>query len=192
MLSTRWRGYRRLAWIGQGLLGLAVVWVIAQGQWPQALTLALFLGASIIFVLQEDRLPTLFDFLFVLAALLNAAGWAWGLFNKPGLYDEIVHGYTIFALTLAISFLVYGSMLEIFRQHTVLYLVTVISFGIAIGALWEVVEWTAEQLLSTQVIPSLDDTITDLIMDTIGAVLAAVLSLWALREWTTSRLERSH
>lgn len=186
MLSTRWRGYRPLAWIGQGLLALAIVVVAVQGQWQQALTLALFLGASLIFVVQDDKLPPLFDFLFVLAALLNAAGWVWGLFNVPGLYDEIVHAYTIFALTLAFSFLVYRSMLTIFRQHTILYLITIASFGMALGALWEVAEWSAEKILSTQVIPSLDDTIVDLIMDTLGAISAAVLSRWALKEWTTS------
>ncbi|MGG6265579.1 hypothetical protein ACQ4M3_06185 [Leptolyngbya sp. AN03gr2] len=190
MFSTRWKGYRQLAWVGQGLLGLAVIVVAAQGQWQQALTLALFLGASLIFVVQDDKLPTLFDFLFVLAALLNAAGWVWGLFNAPGLYDEIVHAYTIFALTLAFSFLVYRPMLTIFRQHTILYLVTIVSFGIALGALWEVAEWSAEKILSTQVIPGLDDTIVDLIMDTLGAVLAAFLSLGTLRQWTTSNQGR--
>jgi hypothetical protein len=186
MLSTKWQGYRQAAWVGQGLLGLAVAVVTAQGQWQNALTLALFLGASLIFVVKDDRLPPLFDVLFVVAALLNAAGWVWGLFNAPGPYDEIVHTYTIFALTLAFSFLVYRPMLTVFRQHKVLYLVSITSFGIALGALWEVAEWSAEQILATQVIPGLDDTISDLIMDTLGAVLAAFLSLWTLREWTDS------
>jgi hypothetical protein len=58
MLSTRWQGYRRIAWVEQGLLGLAVVVVIAQGQWQQALTLALFLVASLVFVVRDDKSPT--------------------------------------------------------------------------------------------------------------------------------------
>lgn len=57
-------------------------------------------------------------------------------------------------------------MLNIFRNHRILYLVTIATFGIAIGALWEVTEWSAGKIVSTQVIESLDDTIIDLVMDT--------------------------
>ena len=153
-----------------------------QGKWQNAIALLLFLITSVSFVVKDDRLPPLFDFLFVLAALLNAAGWVWGLFNMPGPYDEIVHAFTIFALTLAISFLIYSPMFNLFRQHKILYLLTIASFGIAIGALWEVAEWTAGQVLSTKVVVSLADTIIDLIMDSLGAVFAAIISLWALRE----------
>lgn len=130
--------------------------------------------------------------MFVLAALLNATGWVWNLFGMPGPYDEIVHAYTTSAITLALSFLVYGSMLNIFRNHTLLYLVTITSFGIAVGALWEVIEWSAGKILNTQVIESLDDTIIDLVMDSLGAGLAAFISLWALRDWTSRNVKVNH
>ncbi len=135
MLSINWKGYRFAAWVGQTLLAIAVLAAAVQGKWQNAIALLLFLIASVIFVVKDDRLPALFDFLFVLAALLNTAGWVWGLFNKPGPYDEIVHAFTIFALTLAISFLIYSPMFNLFRQHKILYLLTIASFGIAIGAL---------------------------------------------------------
>lgn len=184
MQHTNWKGYRIAAWIGQAFLAIAIVLAMSQGKWQNALALALFLGASLIFVVRDDRLPTLFDFLFVVAALLNAGGWVWGLFYPPGPYDEITHAFTIFAFTLAFSFLVYRSMFTVFLQHRWLYLLTIASFGIAIGALWEVAEWSAGKILSTEVIESLDDTITDLVMDSLGAGLASVTSLWTLREWT--------
>ncbi|HEY9734842.1 MAG TPA: hypothetical protein V6D06_01125 [Trichocoleus sp.] len=186
MSYLNWKGYRYAAWVGELFLGGAILLVLAQGQWQNALALGLFLVASLIFVIRDDKLPTLFDFLFVLAALANAGGWVFGWFYVPGPYDELVHAFTTFAISLALSFLVYQSMLPVFRQHTVLYLLTITSFGIAIGALWEVAEWTAGKVLATEVIESLDDTIVDLIMDSLGAGLAALLSLWALREWTSS------
>ncbi|MBC1224918.1 hypothetical protein GNF10_20110 [Nostoc sp. UCD121] len=192
MKILNWKGYRIIAWIGQALLTIFVIAAAVQGKWSNALGLALFLVISFVFVIRDDKLPTLFDFLFVLAALLNATGWVWNLFGIPGPYDEIVHGYTTFAITLALSFLVYSSMLNIFRNHTLLYIVTITSFGIAIGALWEVTEWSAGKILSTQVIESLDDTIIDLVMDTLGAGLAALISLWALRNWTNRNAEANH
>ncbi|MEG4802858.1 hypothetical protein QUB63_12365 [Microcoleus sp. ARI1-B5] len=123
--------------------------------------LALFLAASLAFVVMDNPLPMLFDFLFVLAGLLNAGNWVLGLFYQPGLYDEIVPAFTTFAVTLALSFLADSSMLTIFRNHKLLYLLTITCFGIAIGALWEVAEWTAGIVLSTEVIESLNDTIID-------------------------------
>ncbi len=187
MLSINWKGYRFAAWVGQTLLGIAVLAAAIQGKWQNAIALALFLIVSLVFVVRDNKLPTLFDFLFVLAALLNAAGWAWGWFYAPGLYDELVHGFTMFAITLALSFLVYGSMLPVFRQHTLLYLLTITSFGMAIGVLWEITEWSAGKILGTEVIGSVDDTVIDLIMDTFGSALAALTSLWALPEWTDSK-----
>ena len=178
--NTNWRGYRVAAWIGQFLLTIAVIIEATQGNWKGAIALAVFLIASVIFVIKEDRLPTLFDFLFVLAALLNAAGWVWDFFKTIGIYDEITHIYTPFAISLALSFLVFSPMLTVFRSHRILYVLTISSFGIAIGAIWEVIEWTADMFVSMQVVASLDDTITDLIMDSIGAITAAIISLWAL------------
>ncbi|MBD2199532.1 MULTISPECIES: hypothetical protein [Calothrix] len=186
MKTINWRGYRLLAWVGQALLAIFVIFASVQGNWVNALALGFFLIASLVFVIRDDKLPTLFDFLFVVAALVNAIGWVWGLFNMPGPYDEIVHAYTTFAITLALSFLVYSSMLNIFRNHRILYLLTITSFGIAIGAVWEVMEWSAGKILSTEVIESLDDTIIDLVMDSLGAGIAALISLFALQEWTNN------
>ena len=177
--STNWRGYRIAAWIGQFLLAIATAIVFVRASWQEAIVLLGFLAASFIFVWRERQLPTLFDLLFVIAALLNAGGWI-GLFYQPGLYDEITHAFTTFSVTLALSFLVYQPMLSLFRSHRWLYILTIISFGLAIGALWEVFEWL------TATINSLDDTIVDLIMDAVGAIAASLLSLRALQEKTTN------
>lgn len=182
--STNWRGYRIAAWVGQFILAIATVIIFVRIGWQAGLTLLFFLVASMVFVLKDRQLPTLFDLLFVIAALLNAGGWI-GLFYQPGPYDEIVHAFTTFSVTLAVSFIVYSSMLPVFRSHRRLYILTIISFGIAIGALWEIFEWV------TATINSLDDTIVDLIMDTIGAIAASLLSLLALQEKTKSSESRT-
>jgi hypothetical protein len=177
MRNLNWKVYQLIAWVGQALLAILVIAAAVQGKWLNALGLAFFLITSFVFVVRDDKLPTLFDFLFVLAALLNSTGWVWNLFSIPSLYDEIFHAYTTFAITLALSFLVYSSVLNISRNHTLLYLVTIPSFGIATGALWEIAEWSAGRILSTEVIESLDDTINDLVMDSLGAGLPAFISL---------------
>jgi hypothetical protein len=180
--SSNWHGYRYAAWVGEALIGVALIATLIMGEWMVALPLAGFFVAAFLFIKLEDHLPTLFDFLFVVAALLNAGGWAFKWYNTIGFYDELAHGFTPFAITLALGYLVYGRMLKSFHQQRLLFVLTVASFGIAIGALWEVAEWAADFLVASDVVENIDDIMDDLIMDSIGALLAGVLSLWALND----------
>src|SRR5690349_5520892 len=182
MWSTNWHGYRVAAWAGQGLLAIAIVVVLFQRQWLAAASLAGFLLISYLFVAFERKLPTLFDLIFVIAALINAGGWAWDLYNKPGPYDEIAHFYTIFAITLATGYMLYDELMESFYKHRVLFVITIASLGIALGALWEVTEWLADFVIPKQIVSGLFDTITDIMLDSAGAILAALLNLWGLHE----------
>lgn len=182
MRSTNWHGYRVAAWAGQALLGVAMIAVLLQGQWLPAAALAGFLVLSYLFMAFERKLPTLFDLIFVIAALINAGGWAWDLYNKPGPYDEIAHFYTIFAITLAAGYLLYGELMTMFFKHRVVFVVTIASLGIALGALWEVTEWLADFVIPKQIVSGLFDTITDIILDSAGAILAALLNLYGLHE----------
>ena len=182
MRSTNWKGYRIAAWAGQALLAIAIVVVLIKGQWLPAAALGGFLVISYLFVAFERKLPTLFDLIFVVAALINAGGWAWDLYNKPGPYDEIAHFYTIFAITLAVGFLMYDELMESFYTHRVLFVITIASLGIALGALWEVTEWLADFVTPKQIVSGLFDTITDIMLDSAGAILAAFLNLWGLHE----------
>jgi hypothetical protein len=182
MGSSNWSGYRTAAWVGLAVLGITIVVILFQGAWMEALPLFGFGLAGILFVKLEDRLPTLFDFLFVLAALVNAGGWAFKWYNTLGPYDEIAHGFTTFAITLALGYLVYGRMLSGFHDQRLLFVLTIASFGIAIGALWELAEWGADFFVASDVVENINDIMDDLIMDSIGAVLAGWMSLWGLRD----------
>jgi hypothetical protein len=182
MRNLNWQGYRKIAWGGVAVLAVTLVVVIIQANWLGAAFLAGFLIASVAFIKLEDRLPTLFDLVFVSAALLNAVGCAWDLYNKPGLYDEVAHFYSIFAITLAVGFALYRELMGSYAGHRALFVVTIASLGIAFGALWEVAEWTADFFVEKQIVSGLFDTITDLILDSAGAILAALLNLWGLNE----------
>jgi hypothetical protein len=182
MRNSNWHGYRIAAWVGVALLLAAVVLVVLQGQWLTALPLVIFAAVAVLFIKLEAHLPTLFDFLFVVAALLNAGGWAFKWYNTLGPYDEIAHGFTTFAVTLACGYLAYRRMLTSFYAQRVLFVLTIASFGIAIGALWEIVEWLSDFFVASRVVESIDDIIDDLIMDSLGASIAGIVSLWALHD----------
>ena len=182
MFSDNWKGYRIVAWFLQGLLALAIIVVLIQGKWLPALTLGGFLLVSFLFVKFEHKLPNVFDLIFMIAALINAGGWTWDLYNKPGPYDEIAHFFTVFAITLAFGFLLYRELMESFYDRPILFVLTIASLGLALGALWETIEWLADFVIPKQIVSGLFDTETDLILDGLGALLAALLNLHGLNE----------
>lgn len=164
--------FRTASWVGIALLGIAAVVVAFRGDWLGVALLVAFLGASFAFLKYEDTLPSLFDFLFVSAAIINAAGWVWNLYKPVWGYDEFAHFYTTFAATLSLGYLALYSMREHFREHSWHFLMVVTSFGVTLGAWWEVVEWIALRKLT--------DPVGDIVVDSLGAIVAAFLALWTL------------
>jgi hypothetical protein len=166
------KAYVAAAWLGIVLLAGACVFVLLKGNWFGGLLLAVFLVASVAFVVFDEELPGLFDLLFVAAAIVNAAGWVWDLYGRIPGYDEIAHLYTSFAVTLSLGHLVYRRVRAPFREHRLHFVLVIASFGISLGAFWEIFEWL--------VLKELQNPVVDIIMDSLGAVLAGIAAAVSL------------
>lgn len=164
------RAYTIAGWIGVVLMAVTVVWLGLQSIWLGFAICLLFLVASAAFMLKRSQFPALFDLLFVVAALANGAGWVWELYSQVIGYDEIVHAYTTFAASLSFGFALYYSVHEYFR--TVVFGLAVVTIGIAAGAVWEMFEWLIIQIR---------DPVQDLLVDTVGAILAGIFATWVLK-----------
>lgn len=175
MWSSKW--YRALSWVIRlALVGFAVERLV-RGEFAGAAALGLFLVLSFAYLLREDHLPNAFDALVAVAALLNAFGFVFSLYEKVPAYDNLAHAWTIFAITLAFHELVFHDAFD--GTPTATLLVSVFSFGTAVGAVWEIAEWTTEVTFDIQVVFGLDDTATDLITNSSAALLAAVAGVLA-------------
>jgi hypothetical protein len=153
----------------------ALVWELFSGDVVGALSIALFLGLSFAYLLREERLPSVFDMLVALSALLNAFGFVFGLYRSVTLYDEVAHTITIFSLTLAFFFLFYRDAVPSARALAMT--TAVFTFGVTIGSLWETAEWTTGQVFGIEVVFGLSDAITDLMANSVGALAAALVAL---------------
>lgn len=172
MIPLDSKGYTIASWVGVVLMLAAVIALAVLGNWlGLSLSLA-FLISSIAFLILRHTVPSLFDLLFVLAALANGAGWIWSLYGEVFGYDEVVHAYTSFAISLWFGFLVYHSMLTHFRDKGLLFGLVIATFGLAAGAAWEMFEYTLIQL---------KDPVEDLMVDAIGAALAGLFAAWVLK-----------
>jgi len=104
----------------------------------------------------------------------NVAGYAFDLYHRFWWFDRVLHGATILALTLWLGLMVFARALTGEPRQRVLVVLLLASLGIAIGALWEVAEWGFDQFAPGDVIKGKHDTILDIVMDSAGALLAAL------------------
>lgn len=172
-MNSTW--YRFAAWVIRLVLVAAMVQQIVVGDVVGALAMALFLVLSFAYLLRDDRLPTAFDALVVVAAVLNALGFVFNFYKRIVAYDNVAHAVTIFAITLAFFFLVYRDTLT--GTGRLPMATVVFTFGVTVGALWEIAEWTTGQIFDIRVIFGLKDAITDLITNSVAALVAAGVAL---------------
>jgi VanZ family protein len=146
--------------------------LVALGNLTGALIIAVFLALSFAHLLRSDRRPAVFDVLFALAALAGAIGYAFGLFDEIVPYDELTHAFTTFSVSLAFYFLFYGGSVP--EGRAVALGTSVFTLGVTVGAYWEIFEWFFVGHYT------MADTISDLLVDSAGALVAALVAL-ALR-----------
>ena len=111
------------------------------------------------------------------AIVVNIAGYVFHLYERFGWFDEVLHAYTTFALTLPLTLLLYDVILTGAQTRPILFGLIVASLGVAIGAVWEIAEWAYDQMVPENAILGKQDTIIDLIMDILGGAAAGIVSV---------------
>lgn len=137
----------------------------------------LLVAGAALLVARAADLPRLYDLAFTVAMFLT--GWGEAL----GLYDAQVAYIALARLE------VLPDMREEFspRHYTGLWLVT-FALGVAIGGLWEVLEWGSDGLFGSNLSMSNDDTVGDLIADSLGAAAGGLLLIaWTKYGWGSVR-----
>lgn len=115
--------------------------------------------------------------LIVSLGAANIAGYAFDLYRQFWWFDRVLHASTILAVTLWLALFVFGKALNQEDGRRALVVLLVASVGVALGALWEVAEWGFDQIAPADVIKGKYDTLLDVVMDTVGAVLAGILAV---------------
>lgn len=125
--------------------------------------------------------------LVAIGILITAATLWWKLYQIFWWFDDLLHFYNPFALTLLITLLMYHVVLTGVHQHRFLFVLTAASLGLAVGVLWEFAEWIYDQMVHPNVIEGKIGTIIDLLLDLGGSLLAGVISLAMLDRSPESR-----
>ncbi len=120
--------------------------------------------------------------LLALGALAAVAGIVFNLYDRFHWYDEVIHTYNFFALTLLVAVYAYGVILTGAQEHGFVLVLFVTVFGLGLGALWEIAEFLYDHFVvkPNAILPK-RDTIIDMALDTAGALAAGLVRLWTLR-----------
>jgi hypothetical protein len=170
-------------------IGVPIVW-LARSDYPLNLTVSALAVIAVRFLL----LPRLYDLAFCLGFGLTGWGDALGLYDKIGFYDLIVHSLASFFFAPVLYILlaraeVLADLKQVtVRNHFVGVFVITLALGLAVGAVWEMAEYTSDHFFGSHLAKSERDTATDLMVDGLGALAGgSLLVVWARYGWGSVR-----
>lgn len=152
-----------------------------------------FLGAVTVLA-RVVNLPRLYDLSLTVAMALQGFGETLGLYDTFLRFDDLVH-VTLPMLTAPVIYIALARADVVpdprdethLRHYAGIFVVTA-AVGMAVGALWEIVEWRSDAWFGTQLSEGNDDTNGDLFRDTLGSLAgAALLVVWARFGWGSVR-----
>jgi len=136
--------------------------------------------AYLLYVYLEKKGRIFVRWFIVVPGLVNAIihsfmGHYMRLYDTSLYFDKLLHIYGIFSFSLAAYSIIVGSP-DISLNSKLWIFIAVSLCGIAIGTLFEIVEFTLDTVLKTQSQKGLLDTNLDLISDVIGALAAGLFA----------------
>ncbi len=174
------------------ILVLAAVGFAVAGDWTGAWLLG---GAgAVTWAIRPLLLPRAYDACFVIALALQAWGEALGAYDSLPWFDNVTHFTLPFFLAptlyiaLARADVVPDPKDETHGRHYVGIFVIAFALGVATGGLWEIWEWVSDHSFGSSLQLSNDDTVGDLVADTVGSACGALLLVgWARYGWGSVR-----
>jgi hypothetical protein len=174
------------------LFGAGAVAFGAAGDVAGAFNLALAFGVLV--AARFANLPRIYDLALIVALTFTQGGEALNLYDALAWYDRVVHvlvpmlSSQVLYLCLARIEVMPDPQQELLPHHRAGIFVAVFSLGLAVGALWEIFEWSSDGLFGSNLQEGNTDTVGDLIADATGSLAGGTLMvLWAQRGWGSVR-----
>lgn len=162
-----------------GMLSIAVAGLVtANYTWLPASVLSLFISV-IPSILRRDLdlvLPVELNFWIVFALFLHVIGGFSGFYdNVPG-WDHLTHAMSA-SLIAALGFVVVVSVdkyVESIHLPQPFLALFIIMFTMAFGVLWELMEFSNDQLTGSRLQYDLNDTMVDMMFDAFGGFIVGI------------------
>ncbi len=171
---------------------VGAIWLGLEGDAKGAFNLAL--AAVVLVAARLANLPRIYDLALIVAMTLTQGGEAAGLYDTWAWYDRVVH-FVVPMLTSQVLYLCLARIevlpdpqQETLRRHDAGMFVVTFAIGLAVGAVWEIFEWTSDGLFGSDLSQGNVDTVGDLIADGSGSLAGgALMVLWSKKGWGSVR-----
>jgi hypothetical protein len=180
------------SWALRALLLALTVWQLVTGNRDGATVAGMGLAVSLIPVLITRfsgwHVPRNLELTFVFAMFLQYTSESLKLFELLTYWVKIVHPTEIFLATGVATFLLLG-----YRECHELDIPDGLAafgsmlFGMALGASWELVEFSLDWFGNANLQKSNADTMTDILTNDAGAIFGALFAFWLFRHHTSQR-----
>ena len=128
----------------------------------------------VIILWSRRRLPSQFFYIFPLTASLFIAGAVLDWYNTFRSYDNLVHAVSGFTGSYFFGWILSQRYKKLKRKQLFL---RVAGVGIIIGVIWEIFEYSVITFLPHDFVLGAYDTVTDLMYDTLGALVAGYFAM---------------
>jgi hypothetical protein len=150
----------------------------------------LVIATVAVLLARAAQLPRLYDLAVIVAMAFTGWGEALGLYDSISWYDNVVHFFVplltsqVLYLCLARIEVLPDLRQETLPRHHVGIFVVTFALGVAVGGLWEIVEYFSDNVFGSNLQLDNDDTVGDLIADSLGSLCgAALLVAWTTYGW---------
>jgi len=135
------------------------------------------------------QLPWFLELAITIALFLHVGGLAFHWYSRFRFYDSVLHIWGTMIIAL-LGFMMVYALYYLGKIKLSIRMIAVFTFifALAIGALWEIAEFTIDHTLYTHAQLSNMDTMSDLIFDGLGGAVIAVLGMWYIRKTPEKRI----
>jgi len=146
------------------------------------MSIVIFLMPAILERNYKTNLPWVFDILIITPLFIYILGITYNWYGNL-YFSSFSHfvGTIIIALLGFIIPYTLNATKQIRLSIKMIILFTII-FSIAIGAIWEVSEFTSDVFFKTKAQPSNTDTMLDLIFDALSGIVTAFVGAWYIKK----------
>jgi uncharacterized membrane protein YjdF len=186
------------------IMALDLVFILLEGQWLNAFLVTLIMAVILAPVVFRERLPVnvpaelqILALMFTFAALF--LGEVRSYYERIWWWDIALHASSGLMLGILGFLLVYvlneSRNIDLHMRPRFVALFAFL-FAVSVGTLWEIFEFSMDRIFGTRMQKpmlgdesGLTDTMWDLIVDTLGALLISIFGWWYMRRGARSFIE---
>ncbi len=172
-----------ISWILKALMVLLILMAVSRGSWTWVLSgiiaLLLCMVPTLVNWKWKDTVPRAIDILVTLALLIHVGGEVTAAYFILPHYDTVAH-FTSSLLIACIAFVAIYSLDRYWGGLSMdIYVMAffVVIMAMAIGVIWEFMEWGSDLYTGSWAQRGNQDTMGDLLIDTLGGIVMAIIGV---------------